>query len=490
MSAEVFARAERLVVQGRIEEAIGEYERLLEEDPGDLRALCHLGDLQVRVGRNDEACKAYTKIAERYAEDGLVPKAIAMYAKINRLEPSRLDVYEKLGDLFATQGLKTEAEGQYRTVANNFAKQGDFTRALALEKKLSRLAGDLERQRECWKRQREFRTAAIAQAEEMDARGEIEKAIEEYRRLLEVDPGDAEPLRRISELGARKTGRATFPTLEVSARIPRAIETVIRGLCERFGLRRGFADWDTPSSAVTLPGERFTMWVVFNTTDFPSPEHGHDEQVTITVCGAPEDDLSGAFREDLASWLVDSLGASGVQVKLVRTPLPFHRVHGEPCEAARAGSADRVERKPAAAPAVTLRFVLVETAGRQPDSMKLGDSISCRLDDSHPIIVGRAPDADVVVEAPTVGRRVLRLRLEKGVVWATDLGSGNGFSVEIDGAVRYRSDCELPDRCTLRIGRIAFRVEIVPSRLPCCTSNRCLREGLGTNASPESRAVS
>ena len=53
-----------------------------------------------------------------------------------------------------------------------------------------------------------------------------------------------------------------------------------------------------------------------------------------------------------------------------------------------------------------LRFVLVEKDGDRPEDMALGDSFDVRLEASIPIIVGRAPFADVLVSAPSVGRKV------------------------------------------------------------------------------------
>ena len=98
----VIASAEKLVAKGKIEPAIKEYERLLEDNPNDVNTLNRIGDLWVRINRNDEAVKTFGKIAEHYARDGFFLKAIAIFKKINRLDPSKLDIYAKLAELYAT----------------------------------------------------------------------------------------------------------------------------------------------------------------------------------------------------------------------------------------------------------------------------------------------------------------------------------------------------------------------------------------------------
>lgn len=135
----VIASAEKLVAKGKIEAAIKEYERLLDDNPNDVNTLNRIGDLWVRINRTDEACKVFGKIADHYGKDGFFLKAIAIYKKINKLDPSKLDVYAKLADLYAKQGLAMEAKSQYQVLADFYVKHGDPGNALAIYKKISEL---------------------------------------------------------------------------------------------------------------------------------------------------------------------------------------------------------------------------------------------------------------------------------------------------------------------------------------------------------------
>jgi pilus assembly protein FimV len=135
----VIASAEKLVAKGKIEPAIKEYERLLDDNPSDVNTLNRIGDLWVRINRNDEAVKTYGKIADHYSKDGFFLKAIAIYKKINKLDPSKLEVYAKLADLYAKQGLAMEAKGQYQVLADYYLKHGDPGNALNIYRKISEL---------------------------------------------------------------------------------------------------------------------------------------------------------------------------------------------------------------------------------------------------------------------------------------------------------------------------------------------------------------
>ena len=135
----IIANAEKLVAKGKIEPAIKEYEHLLDDNPNDVYTLNRIGDLWVRINRTDEAVKTFGKIADHYSRDGFFLKAIAIYKKINKLDPSKLDVYAKLADLYAKQGLAMEAKSQYQVLADYYLKHGDPRNALTIYRKIAEL---------------------------------------------------------------------------------------------------------------------------------------------------------------------------------------------------------------------------------------------------------------------------------------------------------------------------------------------------------------
>ena len=79
--------AERLLRQGRLDGAIAEYVRLIEDSPADWNTMNTLGDLYARAGRIEQAVVQYTKVAEHFSREGFFPKAVALYKKILKINP-------------------------------------------------------------------------------------------------------------------------------------------------------------------------------------------------------------------------------------------------------------------------------------------------------------------------------------------------------------------------------------------------------------------
>lgn len=195
----VIASAEKLVAKGKIEPAIKEYERLLEDNPNDVNTLNRIGDLWVRINRNDEAVKVFSKIADHYSKDGFFLKAIAIFKKINKLDPSKLDIYAKLADLYAKQGLAMEAKSQYQVLADYYLKHGDPANALVIYKKISELDpnsinvhvkladlyGQVNKTVEALKEYDRVGRLVLK-------RGMLDEAVQVFRKALKIDPKNTE----------------------------------------------------------------------------------------------------------------------------------------------------------------------------------------------------------------------------------------------------------------------------------------------------------
>jgi tetratricopeptide (TPR) repeat protein len=195
----IIASAEKLVAKGKIEPAIKEYERLLDDNPSDVNTLNRIGDLWVRINRNDEAVKVFSRIADHYSRDGFFLKAIAIYKKINKLDPSKLDIYAKLADLYGKQGLAMEAKSQYQVLADYYLKHGDPANALVIYRKISELdpnsinvhvkLADLYSQNNQTK-------DALKEYDRVGRmllkRGMLDEAVQVFKKALKIDAGNIE----------------------------------------------------------------------------------------------------------------------------------------------------------------------------------------------------------------------------------------------------------------------------------------------------------
>ena len=131
--------AEKHLEMGKIPAAIKEYCKAVEEDPTDFTTLNILGDLQVRVGNPAAAIACFRRIAEHYREQEFALKAIAMFRKIDRLQPNDIEIATSLADLYAQQELVVEARAHYLVVAEAHAKAGATQAGLEVLSKIADL---------------------------------------------------------------------------------------------------------------------------------------------------------------------------------------------------------------------------------------------------------------------------------------------------------------------------------------------------------------
>jgi tetratricopeptide (TPR) repeat protein len=190
---QIIRNAEKYVSRGKLEAAIKEYRKVLAENPNDANTLNRVGDLYARIEKFGEAVKLFSQIAEQYTRDGFFVKAIAIYKKIIKLEPSTLTVYERLAELYHRQGLLNEARTQYQVLADYYTKHDNAASAITIYQKMSqmepenptfhlRLAELYQEQRLDDKALSEYRSLADL----MLVNGSVEDAIQVYLKALDL----------------------------------------------------------------------------------------------------------------------------------------------------------------------------------------------------------------------------------------------------------------------------------------------------------------
>ena len=68
-------KAEKLLRQGKLDGAIEEYVRLVEDQPEDWSSINTLGDLYLRAGDVDRAVAQFTRIADHLLADGMLAES-------------------------------------------------------------------------------------------------------------------------------------------------------------------------------------------------------------------------------------------------------------------------------------------------------------------------------------------------------------------------------------------------------------------------------
>ena len=134
--------AQKLVAQGKLENAIKEYEKILEQEPNDLGLLNTIGDLNLSLQRPANATNFFKRVAQKYIDDGFYSRAIAVYRKIVMADNRNMENLEVLADLFIKEGMVSEAKKHYAEIARAYLVSNNFPRAYKTYKKLADLTQD------------------------------------------------------------------------------------------------------------------------------------------------------------------------------------------------------------------------------------------------------------------------------------------------------------------------------------------------------------
>jgi tetratricopeptide (TPR) repeat protein len=197
----VLAQAEKFVQQGKLPNAISEYEKVIKEDPKDLTVLNTIGDLYARVGNNDQAVYYFKKVGDQYAQNGFAVKAIAIYKKLTKIGPYNSEHLTKLAELYGQQGLYNDARVHYMQVADHLLKSGDnqqaarvFQKILELDPENAHTQAKLADLYTKLGKKDEARNIFYSAAETLYARGSYAAAEEAAGKVLTLDPANSNAL--------------------------------------------------------------------------------------------------------------------------------------------------------------------------------------------------------------------------------------------------------------------------------------------------------
>src|SRR5216684_1205590 len=128
--------AQKLLNQGKVPQAIAEYQQILKYEPRDQVTLMTIGELYIRQGETFQAIDYFERLAQIFVGDGFLTKAIAVYKRIAKLAPEEIRPLEKLADLYVQQGVMSEARPLFLQLAEMHLKGRRQPEAVALLKKL------------------------------------------------------------------------------------------------------------------------------------------------------------------------------------------------------------------------------------------------------------------------------------------------------------------------------------------------------------------
>jgi pilus assembly protein FimV len=187
--------------QGKVAQAIGEYQLILRNDPKDQATLMTVGDLFARQADMPQAVEYFERLAHVYLSDGFNSKAIAIYKKIAKLAPNELAPLERLADLYVQQGVLSEARPLFLQIAEAHLKANHSQKAVEVLHRLLEVEPENQRVQmrlaELYGMMGQKQEAAqtyLAYAQRLYERSETDEAEKLVDRAIEVDPKNSEAL--------------------------------------------------------------------------------------------------------------------------------------------------------------------------------------------------------------------------------------------------------------------------------------------------------
>ncbi len=142
----VLRTAQKFVEGKRWDKAIAEFQKLIAEDPKDLRILLKIGDCHLKIEQYAEAIETYEVVARLYIDQQPPEplKAIRVYRQIleiiDKRAPKLLErfgwVLPRLAELYTQLGLTSDAAATYDDIANRLHKAGKEREAIEPLKKV------------------------------------------------------------------------------------------------------------------------------------------------------------------------------------------------------------------------------------------------------------------------------------------------------------------------------------------------------------------
>jgi protein O-mannosyl-transferase len=187
----------------RFDEAIECYRMSLRISTNDADVLDNLGVVLADRGRSDEALGYYQRaiaIAPNFAEaqnnlgillakQGKTAEAIAQYQKAIELNPNRAEFYYNLGNLLAAQGRTAEAMRQFRKaleIEPDYAKAHYNLADILFAQR--QWQGAVEQYRQALKQMPDLVQAHYQLGLALQCLGQSADAIAEFQKVLELDP--------------------------------------------------------------------------------------------------------------------------------------------------------------------------------------------------------------------------------------------------------------------------------------------------------------
>ncbi len=205
----IIKEAQKYLARGQIDKAISEWERLVRDFP-DGNSFNTLGDLYLKKGARSIAVESFHKAASYFKQEGFALKALALYKKILNIMPNDTVALFSLGELNEAKGLITDAIKFYLAAADSLSKEGKKEKILEIYGRIlslspsniplrSKVAEIYVRDGLLSEASKQYLQIALLFLE----KGEVDKSISYYQKVLDLEPVNKQAILGLSELYER-----------------------------------------------------------------------------------------------------------------------------------------------------------------------------------------------------------------------------------------------------------------------------------------------
>lgn len=198
------ASAQKHLRKGNVDRAIREYEKILEEDPSDIRSKLKMADLFVKSDRLDDALHAYGEVAYAYASDDLYEKAAAVYKQALRIATDDPSLHTQLGEAYFRLGRLKDAVRAFHKAQKIHKRNGDVAAQRDILERMVRIDPEdvglriqlAERYEKDAMRQEALRLFGEAAAQ-LKEEGRLDEYVQVAERLIYLQPKQIEMRKEI-----------------------------------------------------------------------------------------------------------------------------------------------------------------------------------------------------------------------------------------------------------------------------------------------------
>ncbi|NOZ12285.1 MAG: tetratricopeptide repeat protein [Acidobacteria bacterium] len=137
--SKILEKADKYIRQKKLKPAIDELLRYVQAAPDDMELvniINKIGDLFAQMGNRESAIEYFQKSVNHYIREGFFTKAIAILKKILRMDKENIRALEQLAELYTQEGMVQDAKRQYLEIAEKYHREGLTKRALESYRKI------------------------------------------------------------------------------------------------------------------------------------------------------------------------------------------------------------------------------------------------------------------------------------------------------------------------------------------------------------------